>query len=82
MIVILVKNPLSPLLGFFTPLNKNVNIVGTNRSPTPNDRAAATINRLRRVHWIYDRTRRPDAITLAKRNVVTPPRTGFGTDVK
>lgn len=39
------------------------------------------MKRSRRVHRRYDSTRAPEAITEAKRKVVTPPSTGFGTMV-
>lgn len=54
-------------------------ILGTMRSPTPNDSAAARMNLSRRVYWMKERIRRPETTTLAKRKVVTPPRTGLGT---
>ena len=73
------SKPWRPLLGLSTPSNRCVKIVGTSKSPTPKDRAAATMKRSRRVHRTYASTRKPEAITLAKRKVVTPPRTGFGT---
>ena len=57
-------------------------MVGTRRSPTPKESAAARMKRSRRVQRMYDSTRTPDVITDAKRNVVTPPRTGFGTGVE
>lgn len=78
-IVIESNSPWRPVLGLFTPSKRCVKMVGTSRSPTPNDKAAARMNRSRRVHRMYDSTRAPDTITLAKRKVVTPPRTGFGT---
>ena len=45
----------------------------------PNDKAAASTKRSRRVNLLYDNTRIPDVATLANRKVVTPPRTGLGT---
>lgn len=74
------NNPCNPLFGLLTPSKRCVKIVGTIKSPMPNDNAAETMNRSLRVHWTYESTRRPEAITLAKRKVVTPPRTGSGTD--
>ena len=56
-------------------------MVGTRRSPTPNDMAAARTKRSRRVNRLYDSTRIPDVATVANKKVVTPPRTGLGTDI-
>lgn len=46
----------------------------------PKESDAARIKRSLRVNRMYDRTLMPETATDAKRNVVTPPRTGFGTD--
>lgn len=45
----------------------------------PNDSAAARTKRSRRVNRVYASTREPETATDANKNVVTPPRTGFGT---
>jgi hypothetical protein len=79
MISIASKRPLSPDEGLSTPSNKWVKISGTSRSPNPKHNAAAIMNRSRRVYLTYANTLTPDVATLAKRNVVTPPRTEFGT---
>lgn len=79
MIVIDSKKPLRPLFGFLTPSKRWVKIVGTSRSPTPNESAAASTKRSRRVKRLYDRTRKPETATLANKKVVTPPRTELGT---
>ena len=73
------KRPLNPEEGLRTPSNKWVKISGTSRFPNPKHNAAAMTNRSRRVYLTYARTLRPDVATLAKRNVVTPPRTELGT---
>jgi hypothetical protein len=73
------NSPWRPPLGLFTPSNRYVKISGTRRSPTPNDSAAARMNLSRRVYRTKERTRRPETMTLAKRKVVTPPKTGLGT---
>ena len=73
------KKPCKPLLGWLTPSKRWVKIVGTRRSPTPKENAAAMIKQSRRVHRTSERTRAPEAITLANKKVVTPPNTGLGT---
>ena len=73
------KKPLNPDEGFLTPSNKWVKIPGTSRLANPKLNAAAMMNRSRRVNLTYANTLSPDVATLAKRNVVTPPRTGLGT---
>ena len=79
MIVIELKRPWRPLLGLSTRSKRCVKIPGTSRSPTPNAIAAARMKRSRRVKRLYDNTRTPETATDANRNVVTPPKTGFGT---
>lgn len=76
------SNPLSPLVTpspLALPSNRCVNSSGCNRSATPKERAAARTKRSRRVKGARAMTRRPETQTEAKRKVVTPPRTGFGT---
>lgn len=78
MMVIESNNPWRPLFGFFTPSKRCSNISGFNKLPTPNERAADRINLSRLVKRTSASTRIPDAATLAKRKVVTPPSTEFG----
>lgn len=78
-IVIELKRPSNPALGFCTPSNKCSNIPGTRRLPNPKDNAAAITKRSRRVNLLYDKTRIPETATLANRKVVTPPNTELGT---
>ena len=73
------KRPLNPDEGLSTPSNKWVKMSGTSRLPNPKHNAAAMMNRSRRVNLAYANTLAPDVATLAKRNVVTPPRTELGT---
>ena len=80
MIVIESKRPCSPLFGLRTLSKRCVKMSGTSRLPMPNDSAAASTNRSLRVKRMYDSTRSPETATLANRNVVTPPKTGFGTE--
>ena len=79
MIVIESNRPCRPLFGLATPSNKWVKMSGTSKSPIPKENAAASTKRSRRVKRLYASTRTPDVATLANRNVVTPPRTEFGT---
>lgn len=81
MITIESSNPFSPLvtLVLALPSNRCVNSSGCKRSATPKERAAASTKRSRRVKGARAMTRRPETQTEAKRKVVTPPRTGFGT---
>ena len=79
MIMIDLKRPCRPLLELCTPSKRCVKISETRRSPVPKESAADRIKRSRRVNLRYDSTRIPEVMTLAKRNVNTPPTTGFGT---
>jgi len=72
------KRPLNPDEGLSTSSNKWVKVPGTSRFPNPKHNAAAMMNRSRRVNLAYANTLTPDVATLAKRNVVTPPRTELG----
>lgn len=76
------NSPFNPLFGLLTPSNKWVKMPGASKSPIPKLKAAARTNRSLRVNLLYERTRTPDTATEAKRNVVTPPRTGFGTELR
>ena len=51
---------------------------GANKFPKPTESAAPRTNRSLLENPFSDMTRRPDTATLANRNVVTPPSTGFG----
>lgn len=76
------SKPFSPLVTpspLALPSNRCVNSSGCKRSATPKERAAARTKRSRRVKGARAMTRRPETQTEAKRKVVTPPRTGFGT---
>jgi hypothetical protein len=52
---------------------ERTNHSGMSRFPSPKDRAAARMNLSRRCHSIVERTRMPETITEANRNLVTPP---------
>lgn len=78
-IVIESKRPCNPGLGLGTPSKRWVYHPWARRFPTPKLIAAARVKRFFRVQVMYDRTRIPDVITVANKNVVTPPRTGLGT---
>ena len=77
-IVIESNNPCSPELGLSTPSNRCVKISGARMFPIPKLIAAASTNRSRLEYRVIASTRRPLTHTLANKNVVTPPRTGFG----
>lgn len=51
---------------------------GANRFPKPTESAAPRTNLSLLEKPFSDITRTPETTTLANRNVVTPPRTGFG----
>ena len=57
-------------------------IVRTRRSLTPMENSAVMVNRSRRVQRMYERTRAPKFMRLAKRKMVTPSSTRLGTGVK
>jgi hypothetical protein len=78
-ISMLLIKPFRPELWLLTPSNRCVKTVGASTSPSPNESAAARTKRARRVKRTSASTRMPDVTTLANRNVVTPPSTGFGT---
>lgn len=73
------KRPINPDDGSRTPSNRWVNMSGTSKFPKPKHKAAAMMNRSRRVYLTNANTLRPEVATLANKNVVTPPRTEFGT---
>jgi hypothetical protein len=82
MMTILLKNPASALPGAFTSANRYVAQSGTSRLPNPKLSPAARMKRSLRENFMYDRTLIPETTTLAKRKVVTPPRTGLGIERK
>ena len=79
---ILLNRPFKPALGASTPSNRYVAHLGTSILPNPIAAAAAKTNRSFLVNFMYERTLIPAAITEPKRNVVTPPSTGFGIERK